>query len=82
MHTELSAYQNSVMYKLGVTCADCHMDKKVAEDGTAYTNHVMQSPLKSETLITDNGPPAPCAGVGGLFLDNIVLPRFIYLLVL
>ena len=53
-HSELTSIQGSKMNDMGVTCADCHMEKKTAEDGTAYTNHIWESPLKSETLIENN----------------------------
>ena len=33
------------------TCADCHMAKQTAEDGTVYHSHYLTSPLQNEELI-------------------------------
>ncbi len=35
-----------------LSCADCHMEKVTAENGTTYASHKWQSPLASETLLT------------------------------
>ncbi|MCR5794852.1 MAG: ammonia-forming cytochrome c nitrite reductase subunit c552 [Solobacterium sp.] len=34
-----------------LTCADCHMGKTTAEDGTVYTNHYWITPLENEELL-------------------------------
>ena len=35
------------------TCADCHMSKSVAANGTPYTSHYWMSPLENESLLED-----------------------------
>lgn len=35
-----------------LSCADCHMEKVTAENGTTYTSHTWTSPLESEALLT------------------------------
>lgn len=40
------------------TCADCHMGKATAADGTTYTSHTWVSPLDNEALM--NGTCAEC----------------------
>lgn len=35
------------------TCADCHMAKLTAEDGTVYHSHYLASPLENEELIAN-----------------------------
>ena len=40
------------------TCADCHMGKAVAADGTEYTSHTWMSPLDNEALM--EGTCAEC----------------------
>ncbi len=37
---------------LGLTCADCHMEKTVSEEGVAYTSHALVSPLESEAILS------------------------------
>ena len=34
------------------TCADCHMAKQTAEDGTVYHSHYLTSPLQNEELLS------------------------------
>ena len=38
-------------HKANMTCADCHMGKTTAEDGTVYTNHYWTSPLDNQELL-------------------------------
>lgn len=40
------------------TCADCHMGKATAADGTTYTSHTWMSPLDNEALM--NGTCSEC----------------------
>ena len=40
------------------TCADCHMSKSVADDGTPYISHFWMSPLDNQTLL--EGTCAEC----------------------
>ena len=35
------------------TCADCHMAKETAEDGTEYHSHYLTSPLENEKLLKE-----------------------------
>ena len=35
------------------TCADCHMAKQTAEDGTVYHSHYLTSPLQNEELLAN-----------------------------
>lgn len=44
----------SYMTNLGYTCADCHMAKSTAEDGTVYVNHEWKSPLENEDLLAND----------------------------
>ena len=58
-HPEFQTYVNgSVHYNMGLTCADCHMAKRTAEDGTEYTSHYWISPLKDEDIM--EGTCAKC----------------------
>jgi nitrite reductase (cytochrome c-552) len=52
-HPEMETYlgEGSVHAGLGLSCADCHMAKETAEDGTEYTSHKWESPLANETLL-------------------------------
>ncbi|MBO6159386.1 MAG: ammonia-forming cytochrome c nitrite reductase subunit c552 [Firmicutes bacterium] len=34
-----------------LNCADCHMEIQMAEDGTVYHSHYLDSPLKSEAIL-------------------------------
>ena len=43
--------EGSIHAKMGLSCADCHMEKGAAEDGTEYPSHYLQSPLASEALL-------------------------------
>jgi len=42
--------EGSVHAKMGLSCADCHMEKAEAEDGS-YKSHYLQSPLNSEAIL-------------------------------
>ena len=44
----------SYMTNLGYTCADCHMGKATAEDGTVYVSHKWTSPLENEDLLAND----------------------------
>ena len=41
---------NAVM---SLTCADCHMPQKTADDGTVYTSHYWVSPLDDQDLLNN-----------------------------
>jgi nitrite reductase (cytochrome c-552) len=45
-HPELESYWESTHHKLGLSCADCHMEKVTDDAGTAFTSHWLTSPLK------------------------------------
>ena len=50
-HPEYETYLSAGSVHAGTfTCADCHMEKTVKEDGTTYANHMWVSPLQSETI--------------------------------
>jgi nitrite reductase (cytochrome c-552) len=44
----------SVMAKKGYSCADCHMGKTTASDGSEYTSHNWVSPLENEELLAND----------------------------
>jgi nitrite reductase (cytochrome c-552) len=44
-HPETEMYWDSVHHRLGISCADCHMPKRTAENGETYTQHWLTSPL-------------------------------------
>lgn len=49
VHPTIELYMGTDMQLLGVTCANCHMPRIVAEDGTEYTSHfAANSPLESK----------------------------------
>ncbi|MDO4491344.1 MAG: ammonia-forming cytochrome c nitrite reductase subunit c552 [Lachnospiraceae bacterium] len=52
-HPELETFlgEGSVHASMGLTCASCHMEKTVSEDGVAYTSHSLVSPLASEAIL-------------------------------
>lgn len=52
-HPEFETYVNSVHFKMGLSCADCHMETATAADGTKYVSHAIKSPLESETILND-----------------------------
>ncbi len=54
-HPEFETYYGagSVHTGMNLTCADCHMERKTADDGTTYTSHEWTSPLKNEETMAD-----------------------------
>lgn len=54
-HPEMETYlgEGSVHVGLGLSCADCHMEKLTTEKGVAYTSHELVSPLASESIMND-----------------------------
>lgn len=51
-HPEFETYMGEgSVHKGQFTCADCHMAKTTAEDGTVFTNHYWVSPLQNEELM-------------------------------
>lgn len=52
-HPEIETYlgEGSIHAKMGLTCADCHMEKATSEDGTEFRSHYLKSPLDSEILL-------------------------------
>ena len=51
-HPELETYLSGKHAAMGMSCADCHMETVMAEDGTVYHSHYLGSPLDSETLLS------------------------------
>ena len=50
-HPEFETYMGVGSVHAGTfTCADCHMEKAVREDGTTYASHHLTTPLKSESI--------------------------------
>lgn len=50
-HSEFETYMGAgSVHASTFSCADCHMAKTTAEDGTAYTSHKWVSPLADETI--------------------------------
>lgn len=43
--------EGSVHARFGMSCADCHMEKSAAEDGTEFASHYLVSPLASEAIL-------------------------------
>ena len=43
--------EGNIHANMGLSCADCHMEKAEADDGTVYPSHYLQSPLESEILL-------------------------------
>jgi nitrite reductase (cytochrome c-552) len=53
-HPEMETYLGvGSIHKNVFTCADCHMGKATAADGTVYTNHNLTSPLDNPDLIAN-----------------------------
>lgn len=52
-HPEMETFlgEGSVHASMGLSCASCHMEKTVSEDGVAYTSHSLVSPLESEAIL-------------------------------
>jgi nitrite reductase (cytochrome c-552) len=59
-HPEFETYygEGSIHKSFDLTCADCHMAKETAADGTTYTSHYWISPLQSDTIM--NSTCAQC----------------------
>ena len=53
-HPEMETYlgTGSKHASLGLSCADCHMAKELADDGSVYMNHKLVSPLESESILS------------------------------
>ncbi len=52
-HPEFETYLGAGSQHAGLfTCADCHMAKQTAEDGTVYHSHYLTSPLQNEELLS------------------------------
>ena len=43
--------EGSIHPKMGLSCADCHMERTTAEDGTEFSSHYLKSPLESDILL-------------------------------
>lgn len=52
-HPEFETYLSSIHFKMGLSCADCHMETVTASDGTKFVSHNIKSPLDSETILND-----------------------------
>lgn len=50
-HPEFETFMGEGSHHKAMSCADCHMEKAQAADGTAYTSHYWVSPLKSESIM-------------------------------
>ena len=58
-HPEFETFMGEgSVHKDDFTCAECHMGKAVAADGTEYTSHTWMSPLDNEALM--EGTCAEC----------------------
>ena len=58
-HPEFETFMGEgSVHKDDFTCADCHMGKATAADGSTYTSHTWMSPLENEALMT--GTCAEC----------------------
>lgn len=49
-HPEMETYLQGP-HANDLNCADCHMEVKMAEDGTVYHSHELVSPLSSEAIL-------------------------------
>ena len=52
-HPEMETYlgAGSRHASMGLSCADCHMEKAVSDSGAAYTSHALVSPLASPAIL-------------------------------
>ena len=50
-HPEFETYLLGKHAVEGLSCADCHMEIKLNEDGTVYHSHELVSPLDSEAIL-------------------------------
>lgn len=53
-HPEMETFlgEGSIHAGLGMNCADCHMAKELASDGSVYLSHKWVSPLESESILS------------------------------
>ena len=51
-HPELETYLTGKHAAMGMSCADCHMEIVMEEDGEVYHSHYIDSPLNNETLLS------------------------------
>ena len=49
--TETFLGKGSLHAGMGLTCADCHMEKTVSDSGVAYSSHSLVSPLESQAIL-------------------------------
>ena len=50
-HPEFETYLQGKHAAEGMSCADCHMEIKLNDDGTVYHSHELVSPLDSEAIL-------------------------------
>ena len=50
-HPEMETYLQGKHASL-LNCADCHMAIEMADDGTVYHSHLLESPLENKTLLS------------------------------
>lgn len=50
-HPEMETYLQGKHANL-LNCADCHMAIEMADDGTVYHSHLLESPLENKTLLS------------------------------
>lgn len=48
-HPETETFWNSHHHEAGLSCAECHMERRTAPDGKPFTSHWLTSPLKHES---------------------------------
>lgn len=54
-HSEFETYMGAGSVHASMfTCADCHMGKATAENGTTYSSHTWTSPLENQALLDDS----------------------------
>ena len=51
-HPEMETYLQGKHAAEGMSCADCHMEITMNEDGTVYHSHELVSPLDSEDILS------------------------------
>lgn len=51
-HPEMETFLQGKHAAEGMSCADCHMEIKMNDDGTVYHSHELVSPLDSEVLLS------------------------------
>ena len=50
-HPEMETFLQGKHAAEGMSCADCHMEIKLNDDGTVYHSHELVSPLDSEAIL-------------------------------